>query len=195
MGIPLIESIYGSDGVLYLTAYITMFNIFMWTHGVSCMKKSNDFRALAKALLSPAIIATAAGLIMFVCRIALPGIILQPMRYIASLNTPLAMIVSGITFAQSDLKGALAKPRIYLVSVLKLLIVPVIVMLIFKPFGFSDAVLNTSVIATACPTAASTIMFSYKYGGNAVYASEIFALTTLMSAITLPLVLIISNFV
>ncbi len=195
MGIPLIESIYGSDGVLYLTAYITMFNIFMWTHGVSCMKKSSDFKALAKALLSPAIIATVVGLIMFVCRIALPGIILQPMRYIASLNTPLAMIVSGITFAQSDLKGALAKPRIYLVSVLKLLIVPVIVMLIFKPFGFSDAVLNTSVIATACPTAASTIMFSYKYGGNAVYASEIFALTTLMSAITLPLVLIISNFV
>lgn len=40
MGIPLIESIYGSDGVLYLTAYITMFNIFMWTHGVSCMKKA-----------------------------------------------------------------------------------------------------------------------------------------------------------
>lgn len=192
MGIPLIQSIYGSDGVLYLTAYITMFNLFMWTHGVSCMKKSSDFKSAFKALLSPAIIATAAGFIMFVCRISLPEILLQPMKYVASLNTPLAMIVSGITFAQSDLKGALKKPRIYLVSALKLLIVPVIIMLIFKPFGFSDTVLTTSVIAAACPTAASTIMFAYKYGGNAVYGSEIFALTTIMSAVTLPLVMIIS---
>lgn len=37
MGIPLIEATYGAEGVFYLTAFITAFNVFMWTHGVILM--------------------------------------------------------------------------------------------------------------------------------------------------------------
>ena len=32
IGIPLVQSILGGEGVLYLTAYMTVFNIFSWTH-------------------------------------------------------------------------------------------------------------------------------------------------------------------
>lgn len=193
LGIPLIQSIYGSDGVLYLTAYITVFNILMWTHGVSIMRKSTDFKSIMKALVSPAVLSIFAGLLCFIFGIRLPKIIIEPMNYIASLNTPLAMIVSGITFAQSNILSALKKKRIYLVSALKLLIVPIILLLIFTPFVEDKAVLNTAIIAAACPTATATIMFAYKYNGNAVYASEIFAISTLFSAVTIPLVLILSS--
>ena len=41
MGIPLINGIFGSEGVFYATAYITMWNIFAWTHGVILMENTN----------------------------------------------------------------------------------------------------------------------------------------------------------
>jgi predicted permease len=46
MGIPLIMNIYGKSGVLYLTAYITLFNLLVWTHGYIMMKGQKDFAFL-----------------------------------------------------------------------------------------------------------------------------------------------------
>ncbi len=195
MGIPLIDSLYGSDGIFYLTAYITIFNILMWTHGVLLVSETKDTKEILRAFKSPSLIAIAVGLILFFLKVSLPDIIIKPMNYIAGLNTPLAMVVSGVTIAQTNILSAIKKPRVYFIALLKLLVIPLIVMLIFKPFNISEPVLNTILIASACPTAASTIMFAYKFNKNAFYASEVFALSTLLSAISLPLFLIISSFI
>ena len=45
----------------------------------------------------------------------------------------------------------------------------------------------TVFIGVACPSGATTIMFSERYGKNTAYATEIFVLTTLLSLITIPL--------
>ena len=37
IGIPLINSVLGSNGVFFLSAYIVVFNLFSWTHGVVLM--------------------------------------------------------------------------------------------------------------------------------------------------------------
>ena len=34
MGIPLINGLFGEEGVFFLTGYVTVFNIMVWTHGV-----------------------------------------------------------------------------------------------------------------------------------------------------------------
>ena len=78
LGIPLIEALYGAEGVLYLTAYITCFNVLIWTHGVIVMDGRFDRRQLLKKLCSPALIAIAAGLVLFLLRVRLPGWLLEP---------------------------------------------------------------------------------------------------------------------
>lgn len=39
IGIPLINSVFGGNGVFYITAYMVAFNLFSWTHGVILMEK------------------------------------------------------------------------------------------------------------------------------------------------------------
>lgn len=57
MGIPLVNGIYGSEGVFYVTAYMTLFNIFIWTHGVMVMTGSKGLnKKFLKKLISPTII-------------------------------------------------------------------------------------------------------------------------------------------
>lgn len=186
LGIPLIGAVYGSDGIFFLTAYIAVFNLLSWTHGVMIMTGRVNLAAAVKAFKAPAVIATFAGLLLFFLRIRLPDIIMQPLEYIASLNTPLAMLISGITIARSDLKAALKKSGIYLTGLVKLLVGPFVIMLLLIPFHADTVVANTILISAACPTAASTAMFASRYGKDSVYASEIFAVSTLLSAVTMP---------
>ncbi len=203
MGIPLINATFGAEGVFYLTGFITMFNLFMWTHGTLLMsgKKNESFGAMlkniGKVLVSPAIIAIAAGMVFFFTGLRLPDILQTPLDYIGSLNTPLAMIVSGATIAKAGLLKGFRSPRVYFVQVFKLLAVPLVLAAIFVPLGrlgVSMMVIDTILIAASAPTASATIMFSYRHGRDEAYASGQFAVSTIASMATMPLILLFSAF-
>ena len=103
IGIPLINGIYGSEGVLYLTAYITLFNLLVWTHGYMVMKGQRDFSAFVKALRNPSVIAVVAGLICYLTGLRLPEIPSASFEAVASLNTPLAMLIAGAAVSQTSI--------------------------------------------------------------------------------------------
>ncbi len=195
LGIPLVGAVYGSEGIFYVTAYIALFNLLSWTHGVMLMTGNISAKSLLNVLKAPAVIATIAGVVFFFAGIILPEVVLEPLEYISSLNTPLAMIVSGIMISQSNLKKALKKGGLYLTCAVKLIIIPIIIILIFIPFSENTTVINTAIIAASAPTAASTIMLATKHKKNGVYAAEIFAVSTIASVVTMPLMIVIANFV
>lgn len=195
MGIPLIQAAFGSEGVFYLTAFITALNVFAWTQGVILMSggEKQSSKSLLKIVLSPATIAIALGVIVFLTGFRLPSVIQQPMDYIGAMNTPLAMLVSGATIAKAGLLSGIKNPRIYAVQSLKLLIIPALlsVALVFTELlGVSPLVVNTILIAAASPTASLTIMFSYRFGQNEQYASHHFTISTLASIVTIPLIMV-----
>ena len=201
MGIPLVKATFGDEGVFYLTGFITVFNLFMWTHGTLMMsgQKSSGFsdtaKNIGKVLLSPAIIAIALGMVFFFTGLRLPSVVQTPLDYIGSLNTPLAMIVSGATIAKAGLLRGFKCGRVYYVQLFKLILVPAVLTLVFVPLvklGVSLTVINTILIAASAPTASATIMFSYKHGRDESYASGHFAVSTIASMGTMPLVLLLS---
>jgi len=195
IGIPLVNGVFGSEGVFYLTAYITIFNLIAWTHGVIMISGKSDRKSVVKALLSPCVIATALGFILFIFRILLPEPIYEAINYIAGMNTPMAMMVAGATIAQTDIKKILTKWRIYYTAFFKLLLMPLSVLLIFGFFDIPRIVLLTTVLVAACPTAATINLFALKYDKDYKYASELFTMTTLLCAITLPLIMVIANYI
>lgn len=195
IGIPLVNGIFGSEGVFYITAYMTIFNLVVWTHGVITMTGKKDMRTIARAFLSPSVIATLSGFVLFVARVVLPGVLVDALSYIGDMNTPLAMLVAGVTIAQTDVLKLLKKFRIYYITILKLLFVPIVMMLLFSLFDIPKVVLLTSVLAAACPAAATINLFSIRYQKNYLYASELFALSTVLSVITIPLVMTVASFI
>jgi predicted permease len=193
IGIPMANGLFGSEGVFYMTAYMTVFNLLVWTHGIIIMTGKADRKSIGKALLSPSVIATIGGFVFFILQIALPSIMKDTLTYVSSMNTPLAMLVAGITIAQTDLKNLIGKLRIYYVSFFKLLFVPLMALLVYRYLPIPHTVLMTSVLAASCPAAATVNLFSIRYHKNYLYASEIFAITTILSMATIPIVMMISN--
>jgi predicted permease len=195
IGIPLVNGIFGSEGVFYLTAYMTIFNLVVWTHGVITVSGKSDKKSIVKAILSPSVIATVSGFVLFICRILLPNPIYEAINYIGGMNTPMAMMVAGATIAQTDIKKLLIKVRIYYIAFLKLLLVPIAVLCIFNLIEIPRMVLLTVVLAAACPTAATINLFALRFNKDYKYASEMFAITTILCSFTIPLVMIIANFI
>ncbi|MBE6837994.1 MAG: AEC family transporter [Ruminococcus sp.] len=194
MAIPLIEAVLGSEGVFFASTYVAVFNIFTWTYGVSIMKGKMSKSDIIGVLKSAPIISIAVGLVIFFFSIKLPSIITQPINFIADVNTPLAMVVTGIYLARTNIIEAVKNPRIYLVTAMRLIVAPLIMIGIFLFFGAEGnvrTILLANLIASACPTAASTLMMSRMFGNNAEYASTIITVTTLLSIATIPVMIYI----
>lgn len=195
IGIPIINGIFGSEGVFYITAYITIFNLFLWTQGLIMMNGVQSPKTMVKTLISPTLVSIILGFIFFITQLRLPPIIFDSMEYVAAMNTPLAMIIAGVTIAQTNIWRIFIKPRIYLAVFLKLIFIPVILLLIYSKLQLEVPVLAAAVLAAACPTGATGTVFAIRYQKNALYASEIFAMTTLGALITIPVIMAVMDLI
>ncbi len=193
MGIPLISGVFGEEGALYATVYLTVFNILVWTHGLLTIKNEVSKKDFLNVFKTPTMISIFLGIICLVFGIKVPEIISKPFNYIAAMNTPLPMIVAGVMIAQNSLKNTIKDFRAIVISVLKLLIVPIIVFFVLRLVPCSDVVLMSIMLSISCPTATIGTLFAIEYNKNAAYASRIFAITTVASSITMPLIIMFIN--
>ena len=191
MGIPLVQAMFGYEGVFYLTAFLTVFNLLVWSHGAMQMSGQRSLKSLVRVLYSPAIIAILVGLVLFFLQITLPSLLKDTLEMVGALNSPLAMFVAGATIIQTDLFGVLKKPRILYVSFLKLIVIPLASIGAFLLFPAPDIVEMTVAAAAAAPSAAICTMQCLNYKRNAAYAAEIFGVTTLLSVATMPLMMVV----
>ena len=193
MGIPLIQAVVGDIGVFYASTYVAVFNLCTWTYGVSIMKGKMSLKDIIKVLTSAPIISIVVGIAIFIFSVKLPLVIAKPIEFISSLNTPLAMIVTGIYLARTDIKSALKNIRIFAVSALRLIVVPAVMLIVFIFIGAENEIFTSlliaNMIATACPTASSTLMMSRMFERNAEYASMIITVSTLFSILTIPVIM------
>lgn len=189
MGLPLVLGIFGSEGVFYVTAFMTVFNIIIWTFGVNTLTEDFSSKAVYKALQSPAIIATVVGFAFFMLQIRIPTFFDEPLSLVAGMNTPLAMIIAGVSLCQSDFVLMLKNKRIYYVCFLKLILYPSIMLILFRFIPIDPLILNVSLTICACPTATTAILFSYRYKQDTLYTTQIFSVSTILSLITIPIIL------
>ena len=190
IGIPLIQGVFGSEGVFYLTAYLTVFNLLLWTHGIITMSGDRGVFSFKKALISPAILSTIFGFLFFILRIEIPSFFSNPILLIGDMNTPLAMIVAGISISKANIGRILKDVNVYKICFMRLLIIPSLIIIAFSFLPFSRILTGTSIVAASCPIGASLILFSYRYEKDYLYAAELFAATTIFSMITIPFLMI-----
>lgn len=195
IGIPLIGSTLGDTGVFYLSAYMVMFNLFSWTHGVILMEKKFSLKNLREGLISPMFIATLIAVFLFFMQWEIPSVLLDSMNYIADMNTPLAMMVAGFSVAQADICKMCRNLRLYYTAAIKLILIPLCTIPLLMIFHLPSEVSMTILIAAACPSATTGTMMAIRYKQNYTYSSEIFSLTTVLAVITMPVLVLIAEYV
>lgn len=186
MGIPVIQSIYGAEGVALLSMFILMFNLFCFSYGVLLI--SGGLKLNFKALRNACIFAALLGLLFGVTGWHLPAPVESTIASIGSMNTPLAMMIIGASMAHSDVRKALTNPRMYRVCLLSMFVMPLLMLLAVRFMPISPMLAGICVILAAMPIAGNCGMLSDIYTPDDMTASHSVMVSTLMSGVSLPLV-------
>ena len=186
MGIPVIQSIYGAEGVALLSMFILMFNLFFFSYGVLLI--SGGLKLNLRALCNACIFAALLGLFFGVTGLHLPAPVESALAAIGDMNTPLAMMIIGASMAHSDVRAALTNPRLYRVCALRMIVMPLLVFAIMRFFPVNPMLIGISVVLAAMPIAGNCSMASDLYTPDDMTASHAVILSTLMSAATLPVI-------
>lgn len=201
MGFPIIEAVYGKEGLFYAAILNSVFNIFVYTFGVVLMggiPETDGTRSFLgtlrgipwrKLLLTPAVIGTAAGILIFALRIPLPSVIADTCDTLGGLTSPLAMLVVGANLSGMRLREVISSRRMNLYVLIRQFLLPFVFWLIIKPI-VGHPVLAPSLLLLSCmPVANTTALFATEYHGNEKLASQGIFLTTLCSLISFPLLI------
>ena len=191
MAIPLLSAALGSEGVFFGSAYLAVFSVLLWTHGIYTYTEDKSLLSFKKAVLNPGVLGTLVSITFFVCSIKLPDMIAQTVGFVANMNTPLSMIMLGTFFVGIKPLEILKNISFYIVVIIRLVLVPIIAILLLKLFGIDQAVVKALIISSACPVAGVTALWAGKFNLNAEYASQLVAITTVLSVISIPAVLLL----
>lgn len=189
MGIPLVEGIVGSEGVLYGSFFIAVFNIFCWTYGYVMMGGGKV--RLKALLLNPGLIGLAIGLPLYLLDVPVPALFVEPVELISALNTPLAMIVVGGYIAQVKLRAFVSDLAVYKMAVLRLVVAPLLYLALVWLLRPDETLLMSTVIQAATPVAANCVLFAVQYDSDAELASKSVAVSTALSVVTIPLLTVL----
>lgn len=200
MAIPLVYSIFGNEGVIYATAYLAVYNITLWTHGVMLVDEKLDKSILKMAgriFKQPIIIATIIGFLLFVFNISLPWQVSSSISYIGALNTPIAMMLIGIFIANTNLIEGIKDKQVIKVCFMRLILMPLVVIallyIVKNVFGLREIIAITLVISASCPVGSIASMLCKRYDLDGTLAVRAVTFSTLISIITIPMMMFIAN--
>lgn len=193
MALPLAQAVLGAQGVFFCSGVVIVFNIFNFTHGIQIMSNGTKFE-FKKLILNPGTIAVLIGLPFLIFNVTVPEIVSKPLDYVASLQTPLAMIFFGTYLANTNLKTMFSDKKIYLTTFIKLIATPLIMLGIMKLIGIGKDMINAILISSSAPSANMTVMFSAKYGKDVGLASKLVALCSFVSIITMPIMIALGQY-
>jgi len=192
MGLPLIRAVLGGDTVIFAVLAIVVYNFFAFTHGAVLMggRRAVSFRSI---LLTPVVLAVGVGLVLMLGRITLPGPVNSALEFMSDLNTPLAMVIIGAQLSRANLLETFREGKLYKAAAVKQIALPLLTALLLRPLRLDAQLYMVVVILAGAPTAGFTSIFAERYHRDVRRSAQLVSLSTLLSAVTLPLVAVLAE--
>lgn len=192
MGFPLVAAVQGSEAIFYAAGFVALLNALQWTYGQSLISGDPGYRSPKAILKNPLVLSLLLGILIFCFEIPMPTIASDLLAALSALNAPLAMVILGVYLAQTDPKTLFNDPHLYVVAAARLVLIPLLTILMLKllPAQYA-AIATTLVIVAAAPIGSNVAVYAQKLGKDYAYAVRGVCLSTLLSAITMPLLMLL----
>ena len=195
MGIPLVESLYGTLGVFYIAFLNIHFNIFFYSLGFYLIMKSGkrtgSFNPLK--LINSGIIGILLASVIFFLQVPLPEVVTVPISFVGSITSPLSMVIIGSSVAAYSLKHVFSQKKIYILSFLRLLVYPVIAYFLLRLLLGDNLITRIICIYIGMPVASIVGMTAIAYDADSESATYCIAMSTVLSLVTIPILYLIMS--
>ena len=150
IGIPVISSIFGAEYVVYVTEFMLVYTFVFYTYGIALMEGRFSPASL-KSMINPGTIFGLAAMAVIVFEIQLPDFIITAVTYLGNVTSPVALMAVGFALANSDLKKVFGQPGLYIFSVVKLLILPLLMLPLLKLAANDETLLPVCMVMFGMP--------------------------------------------
>ena len=186
IGYPVATALFGSGALFYAVILAMPFNLLPYTLGPLMLAGAKRFRW--RQLVTPCTVAAVLGLFFALTRLRPPAIVGECLAFVGDVTVPLSLLVVGSLLAGLPVGQVFKSPRLWCLSLLRLLVLPVLLFAILQLLGAEPMLLGIAVIEMAMPVAINGSMLSLEYGGDTETMAQATLLTTAVSIVTIPLI-------
>ena len=198
MGNFIVLGIWGSDMFYKYTMFTFFIALFCsgWGLYILIPKQTGGnafWKNLKKGLTAPPMLGILIGCVCGLCNLSrfFPEFFMKALSNASNCMGPIAMILAGVVIGGYHFKSLLTKKKVYVVTFLRLIVIPAIFVLILKTLGTSDEILSFVLIAFATPIGMNTIVYPGAYGGDTKTGASMTMISHVLSVITIPLMYLI----
>ncbi len=190
IGYPIVASIFGSQAVFYASLLNMPNTLFIFVIGtVFVLGKGEKLKFNVRTLYCPAMIASYISIVIVAAGWSgIPRVISEPVRLIGDITVPGALLMIGSSMAQMDRSHILGTPKIYIMTLLRLFVIPLMMFLIFSLIGTDKTINAINTVLLGMPIASYGTMFCLKYGRDDTDMVQGTIITTLLSVVSIPIV-------
>ena len=161
MGYPVIEALLGKGALFSLTMYNLPYYITTNTIGIYMLNPNRrESKASFKDAVAPVSVSILLGIVLFLIPTPLPKIAQDTINLAGNTVTPLSMIMTGMILGGHNFGRMFNSLKIYLITFIRLIIIPICVFTVLKLLGFSGESLSIPVLISAMPVAANLAVFA-----------------------------------
>lgn len=208
LGLPIVEGVFGAEGMMYASVYIIPMRVMMWSAGIACFTTSPDMKSVVKKIaVHPCIVAVYIGLGLMFLQVPLGivygellqtagplSVVIQTLvlaldkavKSLGGCTTAITMILIGTMLADMKLKDMVDLDAL-LISVVRLGLLPGMLLAGCRIFGLDPLLAGICVLITGMPAGSTSAILAAKYGCDYMFATKCVVVSTLLSMLTIPL--------
>lgn len=186
IGYPVAVALFGQEALFYAVVLALPFNLMSFTLGPLLLVGAKRFQV--RQMFSPCVLASLLALVLALTGLRPPVLVGEMLNFVGSITVPLSLLLVGSLLAGLPAGQVFASPKLWLLSALRLLVMPVALWLILRGMDIGYIVMGVAISQMAMPAAVNGSMLCMEYGGDAESMARITFITTLASIVTIPLV-------
>ena len=185
IGYPMIQGVFGEAALARFLLFAVPLNAVCFTYGRMVVEGRK--RVSLQFLLTPLSLSIWIGLLLGILEIPLPRVVTGFLSASGSCTGPISMLITGMMLSRADLGRCLRQPINYLLSALRLLILPLLALAVLYPLGVRGEALFFTGSFMCFPFGNNPIVFREAMGRDAQKAAGMTLVSYLFSLITVPL--------
>lgn len=193
MGVPILEALLPDypEAIVFSAVFSLSMNILGWSLGSAIITNNRKYMSAKKIFLNPAVLSLIVAIPLFVTGIELPSQLDGMITILARMTTPLCMIIMGMRLATESLREVFGHISQYLIILVKQMIFPLFALLILLPLPIEHNMKAAIYIMASCPVASVVLNFAEMLGEGQDSAANLVLLGTSMSAVTIPVMVLL----
>lgn len=186
MGYPLVRAMFGEGAMFHLTIFVLFFQLVCWSYGAQTISGEGRFRLSWRILKTPCVLSALLAYAIYLSGVHIPRIVADVVKTTGEITSPLAMLILGCALSQCSLRDVFGRPKLYLLALVKLIVVPLAAFFLLRTFIKDPLLLSLTTVVLAMPAATNATILTYQnHGDDRLAASGVF-LTTLLSVASVP---------